>query len=309
MIRETKILIVILASILIFVILVSIAGAKGAGSSSGITLTQPVSAKSAGIAEAYTAISGDVVSLHYNPSGLLSLKGKEVSFMYQSGFNGDNFTSIIYGMNIGSMAVGASILYYDTGDIEVYDSDGALVSNTGQRDMVLTVGGARKLYGFPLGVNIKVISSEVFGEKATAFALDLGAQYRGLIENLDLGFAVQNLGTELKYVDRGDPLPLTIRPGALYKMDIRGNPLEVSLDLPYYLEDEEMLAFLGVGYTYMNLITIRSGYRLNLRDASGEDESFNVGVGFTWKSYAFDYAMGITQDLSIPHRVSIQKRF
>ena len=229
--------------------------------------------------------------------------------MYQSGFNEDNFTSIIYGMNLGSMAVGASILYYDTGDIEVYDSDGDLVSNTGQRDMVLTVGGAREAFGFPLGANIKVVSSEVFGEKAVAFALDLGAQYRGVIENLDLGFAVQNLGTELKYIDRGDPLPFTIRPGALYKMDIRGNPLEVSLDLPYYLEEEEMLALLGVGYTYMNLITIRSGYRLNLRDASGEDESFNVGVGFTWKSYAFDYAMGITQDLSIPHRVSIQKRF
>jgi len=249
MIRETRILIGILAAIYISMILVSIAGAKGAGSSSGITLTQPVSAKSAGIAEAYTAISGDVVSLHYNPSGLLSLEGREVSFMYQSGFHKDNFTTIIYGMNISSMTVGASILYYDTGDIGIYDSDGDLVSDIGQRDIVLTVGGAREVYGFPVGANIKLISSEVFGERATGFAIDLGAQYRGFRENLDLGFAVQNLGTELKYVDRGDPLPLTIRPGALYKMDIRGNPLGISLDLPYYLEEEEMLALLGIGYT------------------------------------------------------------
>ncbi len=309
MIRGTKVLILIFVSIYISVTLISIAGAKGAGSSSGTTLKQPVSAKSAGIAEAYTAFSGDVVSLHYNPSGLLSLEDKEVSFMYQSGFSGDNFTSIIYGMNISSMTVGASILYYDTGDIEVYDSDGNLMSDTGQRDMILTVGGAREAFGFPLGASIKVISSEIFGERATAFALDLGAQYRGFIRNLDLGLAVQNLGTELKYISRGDPLPLAIRPGALYRMDFRGNPLRFSLDLPYYVEEEEMLVLLGVEYTYMNLMTVRSGYRLNLRDPSGEDESFNLGIGFTWKSYTVDYSMGITDDLSIPHRVSLQKRF
>ena len=77
MIRETKILIVIIASICMSMILVSLAGAKGAGSSSGITLTQPVSARSAGIAEAYTALSGDAASFTITRAGFCRLRARK----------------------------------------------------------------------------------------------------------------------------------------------------------------------------------------------------------------------------------------
>ncbi len=162
-----------------------------------------------------------------------------------------------------------------------------------------------------MGINLKVISSEIFGESATAFAVDLGSQYRKKLANgqLQTGISIQNLGTELTYIDEGESLPLTIRPGVSYMKELNSNAFLVACDIPYYVNEEEMLILFGFEYTYNKLFSLRGGYRLNLDDADKEDESINIGLGINWKSYSLDYAVGITDDLSMPHRVSVQMKF
>ncbi|MCK4533268.1 PorV/PorQ family protein [bacterium] len=285
--------------------------AKGAGSSAGITLLQPISAKASGMGEAYSSLSGELSCLHYNPAGLSSLEEQAVSFMYQRGLADDNFTTLLYGKKCPFAVLGASIVYYDTGKIEMYNTEGDLISKIGQKDVVLTIGGAKEIKGFPVGLNLKFISSEIFGESATAFAIDLGGQYkRDLADGqLQTGVSLQNLGTKLTYIDEGDSLPLTIRSGVSYMKEFSRNAVLVSCDTPYYVNEEEMLILLGVEYTYNKLFSLRGGYRLNMDDADKEDEPINIGMGITWKNYALDYAVGITEDLSIPHRVSVQLKF
>ncbi len=283
--------------------------AKGAGSSSGITLLQPVSAKVAGRGEAWTALSGEALSIHYNPAGLSSLEKQELSIMYQKGLDKDNFATLIYGRRFSFATLGASILYYDTGKIELYDSSGNSISKVGQRDVIFTMGIAREVSKFPIGVNLKFISSEIFGEKASAFAADFGGQYRGLIKNLDIGLSFQNLGTKLTYISKGESLPLTIRLGSSYQKNFTNNSFLLSCDFPYYVNEEEILFLFGVEYIYKKLLSFRGGYRLNLTDTSREDEPINLGIGLAWENYSLDYAIGITKNLSIPHRISLGMKF
>lgn len=285
--------------------------AKGVGSSAGVTLLQPVSAKVSGLGEACASLSGEVFSLYYNPAGLSSLEQQAVSFMYQKGVAEDNFTTLIYGKKFTFGTLGVSVLYYDTGEVEMYNTDGVLISEVGQKDMVFSIGGAKEIGGFPVGINLKVISSEIFGESATAFAVDLGGQYKKELFNgrLQTGLSIQNLGTELTYLEEGESLPLTIRPGISYSKEMNSNAFLVSCDIPYYVNEEEMLVLFGVEYTYNKLFSLRGGYRLNLDDADKEDESINIGLGINWKNYSLDYAVGLTDDLSTPHRVSVQVKF
>lgn len=285
--------------------------AKGAGSSAGITLLQPISARVSGMGEAYSSLSGDLSCLHYNPAGLSTLERQTVSFMYQRGLADDNFTTLLYGKKCSFATLGASIVYYDTGKIEMYNTEGDLISKVGQKDVVFTIGGAKEIKGFPVGLNLKFISSEIFGESAAAFAVDLGGQYKRELANgqLQAGISLQNLGTELTYIDEGESLPLTIRPGISYGKEFSRNAVLVACDIPYYVNEEEMLILLGVEYTYNKLFSLRGGYRLNTDDADKEDEPINIGMGLTWKNYALDYAVGITEDLSMPHRISVQVKF
>ena len=310
--KKLKLILVILICNFSFVIWNSSLFAKGAGSSSGITLLQPVSAKAVGLAEACSAISGEVLTLHYNPSGLATLKGQEISLMYQRGLDEDSFASILYSKQFPFATLGASVLYYNTGKVELYDLSWEKISKVGQRDIIITVGAAREISKFSLGLNFKVISSQIFGERAAAFAMDFGSQYKGLIKNFNIGLSLQNFGTKLEYLSKGESLPLTIRFGTRYKKNFTNHAFLCSIDFPYYINDEEILFLFGVEYTYKKLLSFRGGYRLNLmnlRDSSREDEPINCGIGITWKNYSLDYAIGITKNLDLPHRLSIGAKF
>ena len=162
--------------------------AKGAGSSSGATLIQDVSARSAGVGEAYGAVSGDVVSMHFNPAGIADIQNGEIETMYQKGLDEDNLMSLLAAKKYSFGTLGVSVLYYDTGKIEMYTQlTGELISEVGQRDVV-----AGMTYAMPLseksqvGVTLKFISSKIFGISASAVAADAGVQYTGLVEDLDV---------------------------------------------------------------------------------------------------------------------------
>ena len=193
--------------------------AAGIGTAAGTTLLQPVSAKSAGTAEACTALSGDLISLHYNPAGLAALKSQDVSMMYQLGVAGDSFASVIYGKNMSFANIGASLLYYNTGIIQVEDTNGNSLNETGQSDFILTVGGARAFGKISAGLAAKVITSQIFGKGAAALAVDIGGQMAGKQiagGNMNYGIAIQNLGTRLTYGATPEELPLKLRFGAAY---------------------------------------------------------------------------------------------
>lgn len=283
--------------------------AKGAGSSAVPTLMQPVSAKVAGMGEAYTAVSGEVVSMHYNPAGLSSMEGVEITTMYQRGLDEDNFANVLFGKGFPFGAVGMSILYYDTGKIEMYDTNGNEINKVGQRDIIVTVGVGIPLYKerLGIGVNLKGISSEIFGETASAVAMDAGVQYRGLMKGIDLGFAVQNVGSKLKYVSKGDDLPMIVRFGAVYKVGSETNRVRTSIDVPYYVNEEETRGSIGIEYIYDSLFAIRGGYKI--KSSSDDEQGINAGIGFIWKSFSIDYAIGFTNNLDNPHHISMNMKF
>lgn len=289
----------------------SLVTAGGAGSSSGLIFTLPVTAKAAGVSESCAALSGEVSALHYNPAGIASIEGQQASMMYQKTLTDDTFGNVLYGIKTGFGVLAAGLLYYTTDKIEMYDLSGNIIKKTGQSDKVFIIGVGMKMpiENLDGGASLKILSSEIFGEKATAVAIDFGGIYTGLYENLGLGLSVQNLGTKLKYVDKGESLPLAVRPAAIYTMPISEYDLSTSLDLPYYLEDEYMLALIGVELSYKKMLALRLGYRLNLDDSDVEDESINAGIGFAWKNYSFDYAIGTADDLSSPHYVSLGMKF
>ncbi|MBN2407799.1 MAG: PorV/PorQ family protein [Elusimicrobia bacterium] len=284
--------------------------ASGAGTTSGLTLLEPISAKAAGMAESGCSLSGEVYNFNYNPASIVTLSGQEASVMYKRGFDEDTVGSVMYGKNFSFASLAGSVLYYNTGDVTMYNASGQEVTETGQKDVVVIIGGAREIKGYPVGVNLKYISSEIFGEKASAFAVDLGAQYKGLAENLDVGLAVRNIGTEMEYIDEGDPLPLNICPGGSYTCKIKDDYVLLgALDLPYYTNEEEILMLLGLNCVYREMLALRLGYRLNISETKNEDEPLDAGFGFTWKKYTLDYAIGITRNLDNPHNISFSMKF
>ena len=190
--------------------------AKGVGTSGGLTLIETSAARSAALGEAFTPVTNDVAAFHYNPASLGSLDNGHASFMYQKGLVDDAFGQFSMGTPIKQGSLGLSIGYYNGGDIELFDGTTERTVNA-QTDLTVGIGYAHNFGKTSIGVTGKYLSSELIEtEKAQAFAGDLGIGVP-LHSRVHFGAALQNFGSQLKFVEEGDDLPRIARGGFVIK--------------------------------------------------------------------------------------------
>ena len=296
----------------IFVVLVNkfCAAASGNTSGSGILL-EDIGAKGGGLFGACSSFTGDITLLRYNPAGITDLNAAQLSaFYYNSGTTGINYGSITYGQNIGAGVIGLNISYLNGGDMELNLINGTTANVISEQD----ISGSVSL-GVPLGkklsigASIKALSSTLIGAKtAIAFAGDAGAVYKGFIlEQLNIGAAILNLGTGLKYLDTAEALPLIVQGGASYRIPWLAEDLTVilSADGVYGVNDKIFGLKAGVEGNYKEF-SARIGIPLGL----SEDTSFTAGAGYRLEGqYLFDYAVSFGKALGLTHRVSVGMLF
>jgi hypothetical protein len=178
-----------------------------------------------------------------------------------------------------------------------------------------------------LGLNVKFINSALAPGSGSGgegvgqtFAIDASVLKRKLfLDNLDLGFLIQNMGPNIFYVDRTnmDPIPFTLRLGLVYRaLQTQVHDIKVLFDMsrevvknrfdgnppdPFWkaiwtdlLNDKEesplfelqQINFnMGLEYWYANFLALRAGF---LEDYIGERYELTLGVGFQSGSMNID---------------------
>ncbi|RZS93133.1 PorV/PorQ family protein [Aquimarina brevivitae] len=149
-----------------------------------------VDARSLGMSNAVVALTGDVNSGYWNPSGLLSLEDNQASFMHAAYFaNIANYDYLAFAMPIDEKsAVGFSLIRFGVDDIldttSLVDADGNIdytrINLFSAADYAFTFSYARTtgIEGLRFGANAKVIR-RVIGDFASSwgFGFDAGLQY------------------------------------------------------------------------------------------------------------------------------------
>ncbi len=136
--------------------------------------------------------------------------------------------------------------------------------------------------------------------------------YSILVDKLDFGLNFQNIGPDITYIDKSqsDPLPMNLRMGFSYRvLESKYNKLCINADMnkmlansdPIYqriftswtddfkdgdfdsisafnnsIEIREIIWGAGAEYTYLDLLSLRSGYLL---DRAGDLKGFSFGAG------------------------------
>ena len=282
--------------------------AKGPGSTSGTTLLIPVFPQAAGMAEACSSLTGDLMLISYNPAGLAEFTGTEVAALHNRGMADDHTSAIILGKRFSFASFAAAIIYYTTGEIELYDSIGDLKKKVGQEDILVIISNAEKIKSVSLGLSIKFLSSSIFGKSAFSYAADLGAQYK-LLNILNLGLSVQNLGSKLIYLGDEEDLPLLIRPGISWDYDDPSKSFAVAIDMPYNINEGSVMIHLGVSSSFDKQLSFRMGHKTNLSRKAYTEEKFNIGWGIDLKYFKFDHSVAITKKLNFGQMFSVSTAF
>ena len=284
-------------------------GKSGAG-----FLQVGVGARASGMGGAFGAISDDVSAIYWNPAGLSSLQKKEINLSINAYIKDTSSQFLAFAMPWGeSCALGVGVNMLSVKDIEkrstTDSSDTADGGTFKTSDMALSLAFAHKFSmgsgNLHWGVALKNVSSDLGTESASSIALDGGVKYAEEEGGLSASLAVVNLGGELKFVDVGDSLPMTVKPGVAYRMNLGETKLIAALDIDLLLNDGETRARPGVEWWVKDMLAVRAGLEAG-RDAGG---GFSAGVGFKQEFLGIDYGISPYGDLGTSHRISISYRF
>jgi hypothetical protein len=289
-----------------------ISSAGGVGTTGAQFLKIGSGARAASMSGAFAAVSDDLSAIYWNPAGLARQKQRQASASYIKYFQGINIGFLAYSQDLrGNGTLGVGIDYLTINDIEKRTADTDTSAGTfGANDMALYLAYAREnvFPGIDAGANLKIIKQSIDSESAQSYALDLAALYKTPVENLTASFGVYNVGTQVKFVNEGDPLPLDIKLGFAYRMF--ENKLVLAADMDDYINDSRIYTQLGAEYVYRSMLSFRAGYRLGT-DASklGGSTGLGAGIGVNVWNVQLDYAFVPFGELNDTHWMSISTKF
>jgi hypothetical protein len=316
----------ILCILLIFMVY-STGSYAGTGRTAAQFLALGGGTRAAGMGDTFAAVSGDVISAFWNPSGLAPISEIQmtVSYTNYAAMFGEASEGMYYGLMAFAMPVknwgvfGTSLQIQDQGTMIVTAESPEPI---GEEDLGMNWAWALSYAdeiadGLLAGISAKAIHQKLWKESDTAYAADLGVQYAMSAVPLSIGAALQNLGTGIQMTDeyQTQPLPRSLKFGlALKLLETPSHKFLVVSDYTSFVdkltetEDDKsnpdfdaeragvgIYAFLpensqrglGAEYWYADVLGLRVGYK-HVPDMPGKH--ITMGLSVRYSGYQLDYA-------------------
>ncbi len=279
------------------------------GTAAATELLIPIGSAGIGLSGSTLAKVQGLDAIHWNPAGLArSYTSYEVMFSNLSYIADIGVHYIAISGNLGDFGViGASLKTLSFGDIEITTIDKPEGTGISYSPNFMTIGltfARRMTDRIFFGTNVKMIYESVSRVEATAFAFDLGLQYKAGETGFNFGITLKNLGSKIRFdgpdFERSvqDPnqlpgfpqQPLRIRTAAF---DLP-TTLELGLSYNYNLATDHLLSFnstfvnnnysnddyrFGIEYSYNNLLFLRGGYTLSPDVPANLQQIYNFTFG------------------------------
>lgn len=297
------------------------ASAQGAGSTGGTVLQVLAGSRAAALSGAYTGATNDADVLFYNPAGVAGLEAA-ASLSYQRYVQDIGVASGAGVIRIGQLAIGASIVFLDYGDIDELVPDPDFGGQTGRltgrtlssSESAARLSGALELDDgrFGVGAGLGFVSTDLAGVSRNAPFVDAGAQYR--LETVTVGASIRNLGAALSGSDLADAdLPAELRVGAMARLErADGLGAVVSADLVSELNagSTGLVAGVEAGLFPANGSLIGAVGRIGYDAGTGDEGqgAFRFGGGLSLGNLAVDYAYQDYELFGSLHRFGIRWR-
>ena len=283
-------------------------------------LNQAIGVRQLGMAEVATGLSDDAAAMHYNPGGLATIRKIELNAMYHQNIidTRNEALNLTFPLKKGLLfhnkaSIGIGVLAYQGGDIEVIlgteTKDGFEVESQevlkAESDYQVGLCYSEEIAKFSgntyAGVMVKWIQSKLVEKyTARAFGVDMGLLHK--VGGFGLGIAIQNIGTEMKFIKVADSLPLTIRVGGSYERKM-GKIVKMVIGVDgIKLQKDDMRYNLGGECWIGDILGIRAGYKIN------DDNKVSIGASIRYKWVQLDYGHKLMDVFNNTHQAAITLR-
>lgn len=276
-----------------------------------------MSARAGALGGSFVSNNDDPDVIFYNPAGIQLLTDNPISFSFVKHLLDINLASVSYSTEFDDIGrFGAAVKYINYGTFKGADENGRLTNDFGAGEAAFIIGYANRLdENFYYGANAKFIYSGIADRSSSAIGFDVGLHYSLSSEQLNVGFAILNAGTQISsYYNLKEDLPLDFVIGISKRLEYL--PLRLSLDFHKLNEDrddffQKFKAFtVGAEFTLSKTLRLRFGYdnekRTELKIGSFAGiAGFNAGLGIVITDYRFDYGFSSMGAIGELHRISV----
>jgi hypothetical protein len=284
----------------------------GPGTSGADFLTIGVGARPMAMGGAFTAVDvgADANAVNWNPAALGLIDKAGVTASYNSLFVDENQGFFGYAAPIGKDGGvwAGGLNYLSVAKIErrgTTDTE-TPVSTFDNQNYAASLSYARSFGpGIQAGGTLKYVRTALDTLKENAMAVDAGILARTPVENLTVGAAMRNFGTNIG----PDSMPLTFKGGAAYKL--LQNKLVLASDIDWLTTERRGYWSFGTEFWVSRNLAVRAGYQLG----HGSDQlqsslvGLGAGLGVKFNRFTMDYAFIPYGDLGDTHRMTIGLRF
>lgn len=244
------------------------------------------SARAISMGSAGVAVQGDVHSLFWNPSLIVSNNSTgssafthaewiaDVNYDYAASIlNLENFGLI--GFSFTSLTTPEDIVRtenYPLGDGRKWNA----------KSLAMSLSYARLLTGsFAIGGSLKYVQEGIWNEKATGFAFDVGTIYTTEWNGLRIGSSISNFGTKLKL--EGSDLTFSNEPGNITNQ----GPQNVTSNYQTYAFDMPLLFRVGFAVDYFSFENLNATLALDAIHPNDNNEYVNIGTEISYDKMFF----------------------
>jgi hypothetical protein len=284
----------------------------GPGTSGADFLTIGVGARPLAMGGAFTAVDtgADANAVNWNPAALGFVAEHSLTASYNSLFVDENQGYFGYAAPVGKDGGvwAAGLNYLGVTNIErrgTTDTE-TPISTFDNQNYAASASYARTLGDrVAVGGTLKYIRTALDTLKENAMAVDVGVLAKTPVDNLTVGAAMRNLGTNIG----PDSMPLTFKGGAAYKLF--ESKLVLASDLTWLETERRAYWSFGSEYWISGNLAVRAGYEFG----HGADQlqsrlvGFGAGMGVKFNRFTMDYAFIPYGDLGDTHRMTIGLRF
>jgi hypothetical protein len=294
---------------LIIVVSVSSIFAQTAGNAGVSFLKYGFGARNIAMGDLGVVGINDLTALSYNPALLSNYSKPQIMLTHSQ--NIQDMASQLVGASFSlfglPFAVGVNYTSIDEIQVRTIASEEPQ-STFDAHYMFGSLSTGFKVYdNISAGVTIKYIYENLLSDESSGFAYDFGLSYTDIIDGLDVGAAIKNIGSLSELRDESSKLPTDFRIGAAYSMGIESfySTLNFIGGIQKYLDTDDTHLHAGTEVVYDELLSIRLGYM------SGYDsKGITTGLGVYWEGLNFDYAFtSYSFGLGSAHTISLMYTF
>ncbi|MEN8192516.1 MAG: PorV/PorQ family protein [Bacteroidota bacterium] len=250
----------------------------------------------------------DLTALNYNPAQISKYQAPQLMLTHSQSIQDVSTQLVGASLELFGLPLAFGLNTTSIGDIEIRTRPGEAQSTFSAHYLFASLStGFRVFDNLAAGLSVKHLYESIFSDESTGWAFDLGLSYFNIIDGVDIGASIKNLGSVDELRNEAAQLPNDARFGISYTNSLESISSELSLigGVQQYLDTDDIHLHIGSEVFYNELIAIRLGYM------SGYDsKGLTTGLGLKWEGLNFDYAFApYTYGLGSAHTISLMYSF